>query len=208
MTVIMIQLSNVSLSRNHKQIFSDFNFAVAEGEKRLIIGSSGKGKTSLLKLILGFEQPDQGDVRINRLSVTPSHIHSVRDHLFYLSQDVDLPNETLTTFLDGIFLPETDAALSRRSSEVNEWFSFFELDPSLLQQQCTNLSGGERQRVGLIVGLLLDRPVWLLDEPTAALDQQMKEKVVSTLLDTNKTMIIVSHDAVWQKPDRVIMERW
>lgn len=201
----MIDFTSVSLTHKQKTIFANLDLEIVKHEKRLIVGPSGKGKTSLLKLALGFERPEKGEIKVNRLPVNPENIHSIREQIFYLSQDVDLPNEILFNFLSNLF-PEAKNGID--TVLLGDLLSFFELDEDILNQHTTDLSGGERQRVGLLIGFLLDRPIWLLDEPTAALDSRLKEKVVSKIITMNKTMIIISHDSVWQNNDIVAIERW
>ena len=90
----MIQIKDLSYSRSGKTILSRFSFQVQAGEKVLIQGRSGSGKTSLFKLILGFEPPDAGQIIVNVRPLDKENITGVRQDLFYLSQDVDLPDLT------------------------------------------------------------------------------------------------------------------
>ncbi|MFH2091395.1 MAG: ATP-binding cassette domain-containing protein [Pseudomonadota bacterium] len=202
----MIVFDSVFLMRRQKQIFSNLTFRVEKNEKRILSGKSGLGKTTLLKLVLGFESADSGRVLVNKNPVDPIHIKQIRNQIFYLSQDIDLKKGRLSDFLDEIFLVCTGKAFN--PFQMVEWLSFFELDKNLLGQDSTDLSGGERQRMGLVIGFMLDRPIWLLDEPTSALDQKMKEKTARKILGLEKTMVIVSHDPVWQQSNTVCMERW
>jgi putative ABC transport system ATP-binding protein len=66
-----------------------------------------------------------------------------------------------------------------------------------MKQEIQNLSGGERQRLGLVIGRLIKRPIWLLDEPVSALDNDNKILIAKMLSKLNATVIIVSHDDVW-----------
>ncbi len=202
----MIEFDSVSLVLKQKTIFSSFNMSVKKSEKRLIQGKSGKGKTTLLKLVLGFEQPDSGSVFVDGQPVDPIHIKQIRDQIFYLSQDIDLPNGILIHFINKIFTCHPDLHLD--TDKLDEWLSIFELDKTILSQNQTDLSGGERQRMGLLIGCLLDRPIWLLDEPTSALDKDLKTKIAQKIISLNKTMIIISHDDVWHSDQTLTMERW
>jgi len=76
---------------------------------------------------------------------------------------------------------------------------FFEFDEKLLDKTIYDLSGGERQRLGLIMAIMLNRPVYLLDEITSALDTELKERVAEYFAKTDNTVIAVSHDDVWMK---------
>ena len=70
----------------------------------------------------------------------------------------------------------------------------FNLDSNILSKNINQLSGGEKQRLAFVIIILLDRKIWILDEITSSLDQDMKEKVINYILNTNKTVILVSHD--------------
>ncbi|MFH2057375.1 MAG: ATP-binding cassette domain-containing protein [Pseudomonadota bacterium] len=201
----MILLDSISLVYNQKQLFYNKTMQVDKNEKRLLQGKSGVGKTSLLKLILGFESLDSGMIFVNQDPVDPVHIKKIRKQIFYLSQDIDLKKGMVLNFLEELL---TNAGKTVDSYQLDDWLSFLDLDKKILNQDSADLSGGERQRLGLVIGFLLDRPIWLLDEPTSALDQEMKEKVVQKILTMEKTMIIVSHDDIWHQNNTIYIERW
>jgi putative ABC transport system ATP-binding protein len=202
----MISLESVSLDIDNTQIFSDLNLCVKENEKFLIQGRSGMGKTSLFRLILGFEQPQSGQILVNGLPLDKNHITRIRQQIFYLSQDIDLKNEIIIRLLTDIL----ELYFPRKAplEEINKFLAFLELSPDILQKKTKDISGGERQRIGLLIGFLLDRPIWLLDEPTSALDDAMKEKISSHILSLDKTIIIISHDPVWKNNSNVQIKRW
>lgn len=201
----MISFESVSHTIGNTRIFSDRSLCVGKKEKVLILGKSGLGKTSLFRLILGFEQPGSGKIVVNGLNLDKNHVHQIRQQLFYLSQDIDLRNETILGLLTDIW--QFNFAKELCHEEINRQLNFLELSPGILQKKTGELSGGERQRIGLLIGFLLDRPIWLLDEPTSALDDVMKEKIAAHILSLEKTMIIVSHDHCWQDSS-VRIERW
>ena len=202
----MIKFESVYLERKNKKIFSGLDFFVSENEKILIQGKSGIGKTTLFKVLLGFEKIDKGKVFFNQLPITREHIMDIRGRIFYLSQDIDLKDERVDSLLDEIL--EQNRIPDKDEIHFTELLNFLELSDKLLNQKITELSGGERQRVGLLICFLLDRPVWFLDEPTSALDDAMKEKIADYVMDQNKTIILISHDDVWKKQDALRIERW
>ena len=202
----MIRFDRVSFERDGKQIFSNLNLEVKSNEKLLIRGKSGIGKSSLLKILLGFERIDSGRVLIGNREVSPAHIRKIRRQIFYLSQDIDLKNEIVSVMVKEIvsYHLQKDDPLK----QLKPMMQFLEMDDTLLTRKTAELSGGERQRLGLLIGFLLDRPIWLLDEPTSALEEEMKKKLAHYIMDLNKTMIVVSHDRVWTDSDRIRIERW
>jgi UDP-glucose/iron transport system ATP-binding protein len=202
----MISFESVSLDINKIQIFSDLNLGINKNEKRLILGRSGRGKTSLFRLILGFEQPSSGQILINGLRVDKVNITQIRRQIFYLSQDIDLKDEQIISLVTDIW--KFNFAKEPPLEEINSYLEFLELPSAILQKKTMDLSGGERQRIGLLIGFLLDRPIWLLDEPTSALDDAMKEKIAAHILSLDKTMVIISHDHVWRNQSNLKIKRW
>lgn len=202
----MISFESVSHNIGNTQIFSDRSLCLGKNEKVLILGKSGLGKTSLFRLILGFEQPESGKIVVNGLNLDKDHIHQIRQQLFYLSQDIDLKNETIRGLVTDIW--EFNFAKELCQEEINRQLTFLELSPGILQKKTGELSGGERQRIGLMIGFLLNRPIWLLDEPTSALDDAMKKKIANHILSLDKTLVIISHDQCWQDNSTVRIERW
>jgi putative ABC transport system ATP-binding protein len=210
----MIQFDSVHLKLNNRQIFSGLNFRVREKEKVLIQGKSGIGKTTLFKILLGFEPIDSGTVRFNGLDIVRENIKTIRSQIFYLSQDIDLKNEPVRILLDEI--NRFNSFKNPDKTHLMDLLDFLELNEKILDQEVKELSGGERQRIGLLICFLLDRPVWLLDEPTSALDDVMKKKMVAYIPARDKTIVIISHDDVWKqnsdlRPDLrpgLRIERW
>jgi len=195
----------VYLKRDTKKNFSNLNFWVQENEKVLISGKSGIGKSTLFKVLLGFETVDRGSVLFNKYKIAKEHIKTIRQQIFYLSQDIDLQNEKLKNLLDQIFEQNLN---KNRIDQLTELLSLLELNNKILEQTTNELSGGERQRIGLLICFILNRPVWLLDEPTSALDNTMKKKIADYVLKQDKTVVIISHDAVWTAANKIKIERW
>ncbi|MCP3899062.1 MAG: ATP-binding cassette domain-containing protein [Desulfobacteraceae bacterium] len=202
----MIKLESVFLKQNNKEIFSDLNFFVKKNQKVLIQGKSGIGKTTLFRILLGFETVDKGKVHFNDLDIIKENIKTIRQQIFYLSQDIDLKNEKVSYLLDEIW--ENNSLKKTDKTQFKNIQKFLDLDDQILSQNIKELSGGERQRIGLLICFLLDRPVWLLDEPTSAIDDKMKKKVADYILDQEKTIIIISHDSVFKENKKIRIERW
>jgi len=202
----MISFDSVSHDMGNTHIFSNLTFCANNNEKILILGKSGIGKTSLFRLILGFEQPESGRILVNGLDLIKDHIHQIRQEIFYLSQDIDLMDDIILGLLTSVW--EFNFSKALPMEVVSRHLNFLELSSDILQKRTRALSGGERQRIGLLMGFLLDRPIWLLDEPTSALDDAMKKKIATHMLSLDKTMIIISHDPCWQDNSIVRIERW
>ncbi len=202
----MIKFESVYLRKNDKEIFSGLNFFVQKNEKVLIQGKSGIGKTTLFKILLGFESIDKGKVSFNGKNITKEYIAEIRHQIFYLSQDIDLKNERVKSLLDEIW--EQNPLKNQHKTHFSDLLNFLDLNDIILNQSVKELSGGERQRIGLFIGFLLDRPVWLLDEPTSAIDDTMKKKITNYIIGLEKTIVIISHDDVWKKNNTIKIKRW
>lgn len=202
----MIKFESVNLTYSGKQVLSNLDFFVNKNEKVLIQGKSGIGKTTLFKILLGFETIDSGNVTFNGFHITKEYIRDIRSQIFYLSQDIDIKEKRIKSLFDEIW--QYNFGKKPYNSHFTELISFLDLNETILDQTVKKLSGGERQRIGLLICFLINRPVWLLDEPTSALDDAMKEKIADYILNQDRTIIIISHDDVWKNKQTLKIERW
>ena len=202
----MISIQDLNYTMDGHPVLSGFSMEINPGKKILIRGRSGSGKTSLFRLLLGFAAPDAGSIHINGLPLDTAHIREIRNHVFYLSQDVDLPHETGSTLVARLERLNKERPLLMESRD--DFLTLLDLPPTLLGKKISVLSGGERQRLGLLMGFLLNRPVWLLDEPTSALDDAMKKIVADYITAMDKTVLVVSHDRVWEEQPEIIKFDW
>jgi len=204
----MIRYHDIHLEYAGKRIFSGFSLEVAENEKLLFSGPSGCGKTSLFKILLGFTRLTAGKVVYNEHAVTARNIRAVRRNLFYLSQDIDFRNAPVKDVLDEIFSYEPNRGLVPLPAHRDHLMQMLDLGEDILHQDMQKLSGGERQRLGLLVCFLLNRPVWLLDEPTSSLDEKLRRRVVDYVMSTGKTVLIISHYDIWRRNEYLKEVRW
>ncbi len=204
----MIRYQDIHLEYSGKKLFSGFNLKVAENEKLLISGPSGSGKTTLLRILLGFERVAAGRVFFGEFELTARNIRVIRNNIFYLSQDIDFRNDTIASLLEEIYSFEPNRNALRTPGHQGQFMQMLDLEDTILQQSLSQLSGGEKQRIGLLVCFMLNRPVWLLDEPTASLDDRLRKKVVAYVMEAGQTVIVISHDELWRKEKYLRVERW
>lgn len=175
------------------------NFEVNEGEFVSIMGESGSGKTTLLNIIATLDQPTNGTVQLNNLSLSSLKAKEIaafrRERLGFVFQDFNV----LNTFnnKDNILLP---LVLSQKSvSEMNERLS--EIAPilgirELLDKYPYQISGGQRQRVAIARAIITNPDLLLADEPTGALDSKTAHKILElfqTLNERGQTILMVTH---------------
>jgi NitT/TauT family transport system ATP-binding protein len=161
----------------------DLSLRVAAGETVAVVGASGCGKTTLLELICGLQQPDGGSV-----TSAPAALMPQRDLLLPWLSAVD--NAALPLRVRGV-------ARQRARNEVTPWFERFGLG-GFEQARPYELSGGMRQRVSFLRTLLTGKPVLALDEPFASLDAitraEMQGWLAHILAQEQRTVVLVTHD--------------
>lgn len=192
----MINFKNISIKFNNKIVLHNFNLVVNTGEKILISGVSGKGKTTLLKLLLGFSTPNSGSILVDNLELNEQTINIIRNKIGYMPQSTPFLNIKIEKLIHTIFNYKENLKTKLDMSILIQTLKEFNLDSNILSKNINQLSGGEKQRLAFVIIILLDRKIWVLDEITSSLDQDMKEKVINYILNTNKTVILVSHDKI------------
>lgn len=190
----MIQFKNINLKFKEKVILENFNLVVKKGEKILITGNSGKGKSTILKILLGFKVPNSGDILVKNIHLNEKTINSIRKNLSYMPQSTPFLNENIENIISKIFSYKANCSKILNYEKLFEHLNYFDLDRSILNKNINELSGGEKQRLAFIINILLNRDIWILDEITSSLDVDMKEKVTNYILNSDKTVILVSHD--------------
>ncbi|KKG08266.1 ATP-binding cassette domain-containing protein [Methanosarcina sp. 2.H.A.1B.4] len=201
----IIRYENTGIYFDSKKVLSGFSLCILKGKKILLKGKSGTGKSTLLKIILGFEKPSEGSVYYRGVPLSPRVAWQVRKDVAYVSQDMDLGEGPVSDLLD-----EVRSYHSNREKIDPEKLHIFmrelELEKDILEKNFENLSGGEKQRIGILIALLLEREIFLLDEATSALDSELKKKVVDHFLKhSHWTLFVISHDTEWERDGVEIM---
>ncbi|EIQ81830.1 UNVERIFIED_CONTAM: amino acid ABC transporter ATP-binding protein [Streptococcus canis] len=204
----MLELKNISKQFGQKTIFDGFDLTVQDGEVLSLVGPSGGGKTTLLRMLAGLESIDSGQVFYNGENVGIDHLEN-RNLLGFVFQDFQLfPHLTV---LDNLMLSPT-ITMGKAKGEVNEkaldLLARLGLKEHALVYPCS-LSGGQKQRVALARAMMIDPQIIGYDEPTSALDPELRQTVEALILqnrDMGITQIVVTHDLVFAKAisDRII----
>ncbi len=185
---------------NQYASLSNVSLTIQPGEKVGIIGRSGSGKSSLAKLLVGFYQPDSGNVLIDGIDARQIDVHDLRHNIGYAPQDIHLFSGTLReNLVYGASYVDDETML--RVATLTGVHEFARRHPSGYNMQVgergMSLSGGQRQAVALARALLLDPPVLLMDEPTSSMDNTSEDLIKKALVPViaNKTLLMVTHRA-------------
>jgi putative ABC transport system ATP-binding protein len=193
-----LEFRDIQLKFDERMIFSDFNLEIEQLEKVLFCAPSGRGKTSLVKMLLGFVVPDAGEILVDGIRLSGATVNSIRSKISYVSQDADIPKGIVRDVFAAVFKFPVNRHVNYQEAVLSKWLETMALPEDTLERNIDALSGGERQRLALILGILLDRDIWVLDEITTGLDLELKTKMVELLLDYDKTILVVSHDDIYQ----------
>ncbi|MFB9461317.1 thiol reductant ABC exporter subunit CydD [Streptomyces cinereospinus] len=189
---------------------SDVSFEVAPGETVALVGPSGAGKSTLLNVLLGFVRPAEGRVRLGGVDVAEVDLEQWRARIAWVPQR---PHLYAGTIAENVRLarPDADDTALRRALADAGALAFVDALPqgagTVLGEDGAGLSAGQRQRLALARAFLADRPVLLLDEPTAALDGETEADVVAAVrrLAAGRTVLLVVHrPALLGVADRVV----
>ncbi|WP_094227823.1 ABC transporter ATP-binding protein [Methanolobus psychrotolerans] len=194
----VLNIHNLSVQYGGKSILSDFNLLVGRGDKILIKGQSGVGKSTLLRQIMGFGMQSSGTIYLNGVLLDRDSIWDLRKRVAYVSQDTDIGEGQVSELLDEVFSFKANRDVFDRN-KLDELLSYLSLPHEILKKEYMKLSGGEKQRITLVMALLSCKDIFLLDEVTAELDSILKKKVVDLFFGNPEwTVLAISHDREWE----------
>ncbi|MGZ8929048.1 MAG: ABC transporter ATP-binding protein [Methylobacter sp.] len=193
----IIRFDHVSVSVYEKTILSDISFSLFPGQKAVLCGKSGSGKSSVLRALLGLHPITSGTVYFQEQPLSSSSVQAIRSHTSYIGQEPMLGAETVREALLLPFQFKTHRGHRPTEAQLIEVLLRLQLPSDILSRESNRVSGGEKQRIALARGLLLGKKLYLLDEVTSALDAQSKQVVFDVFSDPNLTVLSVAHDPEW-----------
>ena len=194
-----LSFEDVSVSYGEQTGLSAVSLAIKAGESVALVGRSGGGKTSLVNLVPRFYEPTSGRVLLDGRPLPEYALSALRAHIAYVGQNVVLFNDTIYNNIAYGAVGEASPGEIERAAEGAQVMEFAAQLPDGLQcvigENGVRLSGGQRQRVAIARALLRNAPILILDEATAALDNEA-ERLVQDALDvvrSGRTSLIVAH---------------
>lgn len=199
----IISIRNLNYSYDEKpqpnnMALKDISMDITPGQRVALVGPSGGGKTTLLKLLLGFYIPDSGNISIDGKSICHYTLHQLRDKIAYVPQDAYLFCDTIEENIKYGKLTEGHVQIAEAAKKANA-HDFILAQPAgyntLVGEMGSSLSGGQQQCIAMARALLKDAPILVLDEASSALDSE-SEQMVQTALETlmnEHTTIAIAH---------------
>lgn len=201
MTEKFIHIKDLNFSYNNRTVLHDINLDINKSEFVGIIGPNGVGKSTLIKLIAGLLQADNGDILINRQKIQNYQRKALARITGYVPQTVDISftfsvQEIVSMgrypHLEGLMQNDIHA-----TANIAQAMNWMELN-TLKERQFSTLSGGEKQRTIIASALAQQADILLLDEPTSALDLKHQVQIGQILkrlsVEEGKTIVLVTHD--------------
>ena len=195
----IIEFEHVRKSYGEKTVLGDCSLAVAPGDFVTIVGASGGGKTTVLKMVNGLLTPDAGTIRVMGRDIREMDLIQLRRNIGYAIQgSVLFPHMTVAENIAYVpnLLNKKDKA--RTNAAVAKWLAIVGLDEELLQRYPAELSGGQQQRVGIARALAASPEILLMDEPFGAVDEitraSLQQEITRIHRETGITVLFVTHD--------------
>ena len=199
MSGIVLELKNVTKSYGEHQVLDGVSFQLRRGETKIIIGASGSGKSTILKLIMGLEKPDSGEILVNEEEIThlsERQMVGFRQHVGMVFQESALFDSLDVQANVAYRLYEAGESESHIETLVRKTLGFVGLEDAI-DKMPSELSGGMKRRVALARALISEPEIMLYDEPTAGLDpitsRRINELIIALRDIDNVTGVFVTH---------------
>ena len=193
-----IRMEHVSHSYGEHTVLRDFSMGIPDGEFISVIGGSGSGKTTVLKLINGLLIPDKGEIYVQDKDIRKVDQNELRRKIGYVIQSIGLfPHMTIAENI-GYVLSLTKQDSSLIQERVKEMMDIMQLEEQLLNRYPDELSGGQKQRVGIARALASHPKILLMDEPFGAVDEitrhSLQDEILRIYHALHITIFFITHD--------------
>lgn len=203
----MIDVKNIQVAYQNLRVFDRLSFEIQTGQKVSIIGTSGKGKSTLLHVLAGFTPIQKGKITIFNKPLNSDNISFIRSKMGWVPQETALQFDSVREMVDMPHTFSANAGSAPTQKEVSAVFQELSLPLEILDKVPIEISGGQRQRLLLASSLLLKKELLLTDEPTSALDEDNRKRITDYVLSQKDlTVVAATHDAYWMEKSDVIIE--
>ncbi|MFV0467185.1 MAG: ATP-binding cassette domain-containing protein [Lachnospiraceae bacterium] len=194
-----IEFKNIRKAYGQKVIIDRFDLIIEKGEFITVIGSSGCGKTTVLKMVNGLIEPSEGDILLFGESIKGKNIIELRRNIGYAIQgSVLFPNMNVEKNISYVPSLLNKKDKKRTKEAVGKWMKIVGLEDELRERYPDELSGGQQQRVGIARALAASPDILLMDEPFGAVDEitrsQLQTEIKQIHERTGITILFVTHD--------------
>jgi osmoprotectant transport system ATP-binding protein len=199
MASVVVEFAGVGFAVAGRSLLQNLSFSINSGEALVLLGRSGSGKTTTMKLINRLLLPTQGQVRVQGQPTTAWDVIQLRRQIGYVIQETGLfPHFTIERNV-GVVPTLQGWPAQQVKARAHELLQLVGLDPSHFADRYPHqLSGGQRQRVGVARALAVDPPILLMDEPFGALDPitrlELQQEFHRLQQELGKTVVFVTHD--------------
>lgn len=188
-----IAIKNLTYSYNDiENVISNLTIDIKQGEKIMISGKSGIGKSTLLKIIMKYLSDFSGEIKVNNKNILGYNFNNYRKGISYISQKESLFRDTIHNNLYSSNIDKINSVIN--VCELDEFFSKNNLD-TIIDENTFNISGGEKQRLVLMRALLKEFNILIIDEGFSEVDTNTEKKILEKVFEMckQKTIIVVSH---------------
>jgi osmoprotectant transport system ATP-binding protein len=194
----MFELIEVSKTFGPTPVLKDVSLTVLRGKTTVLLGPSGGGKSTLIRMMIGLVRPDSGEVRFTGTALTPANALRLRQRMGYVVQDGGLFPHLSVAGNVSLLARHLGWPRQQIRARLDELIGLARLPADVLERYPAEISGGQRQRAALLRALMLDPDVLLLDEPLGALDPITRAELQADLRaifrKLAKTVVLVTHD--------------
>lgn len=202
----VISVNNISIRYEDLQVIKDLSFQISKGEKVVITGESGRGKSTILNALLGFIPLYDGEIYFYDKKLSSQNLQEIRSKTAWLPQETALQFESIHDIIYSLFTLKANRSNAPSKSTIDQTLKNLNIAPEILDKEIDEISGGQKQRILLAGALLLKKEILIMDEPTSDLDEKNKKLITDFILSQKElTVIAVSHDAYWtEKSNKII----